>query len=830
MRFVTQTHTFFTTDSPRHRLIWLFRAIRAIVLSMGNARGRGVLAGHIFEVFRYIWKHFPIIVILLLPVLLITLMPQGRDLILNLLHSSQEAGLPGYLVRVIWFLLMLALLAYAIWAIPRFYQEKETDDRTRARASGEPADGAASLLRAQSTSSDFLRVLAVLPLLFYGLAFIHVIRVEHVDKVIYWAINGLISVAILLYSLGFVYGWRRLRSIGWLMLGVVFLIPFGFASFLTWTPGKPEFAYAVLGHGLLMMACLLFILFHRWERVFSSPDQSKLQEFLEKWADRIYYGTLILVLAGSTILALWPNTMCMTTIPVLVFFTATYVFLIHLGLYIFMKLKASGKLVMLGLIAVVLLIFFLHPSKAHYVYLVPRDEQKPALEMDAILNAWLDHQPDLEQDSTYTIYLVAGEGGGSRAGFWTTRVLTLLDRDSDYAFADKLLALSTVSGSSAGASAWLKWRKFRKDRSEALSPMLRDSINDHLARLVFTNNFVTGSIIDLLTRDFVQSANFFTGPRRNNRNLRLQIEENLGFLQALRRQPLQTSETLRPLPPLDGDIALSPDLGSMTNYHFQPLPALWYDREGQWDYRIPLAFFNTTHMQTGRRGVVAPVRLDSSHFFHAIDVREEVEKRNGGQTLTLGVANNLSELFPVFSAFSYIDQVGNFMDGGSYENKGLTTILEVWAHLRETLDRRGLEAVNIVVLALENGNVSDNGTKWTRPVHQLPAMLSQAARQPFEAHTAAARAKAEVLLKAHPRDTILFVSLADHAPYVLKNGEPDTTRRMEFPLARDLSGPTVDSMESAAMRAREALLPILRTLDPATFSGEVKIKRDAEQN
>jgi hypothetical protein len=828
MRFVTQTHTFFTTDSPRHRLIWLFRAIRAIVLSMGNARGRGVLASHIFEVFRYIWKHFPIILILLLPVLLITGMPQGRDLILNLLHSSEGAGLSGYLVRVIWFLLMLALLAYAIWAIPRFYQEKEIDDRTR--ASGELADGAASLLRAQSTSSDFLRVLAVLPLIFYGLAFIHVIRVEHVDKIIYWTINGLIGFSILLFSLGFVYGWRRLRSIVWLMLAIILLIPFGFASLLTWIPGKPELAYAVLGNGLLFIACLLFIMFHRWERVFLSPDQSTLQEFLEKWADKLYYGSLILVLAGSTALALWPNTMCMTTIPVLVFFTATYVLLIHWGLYCFMKIKASGKLVMLGVLAGVLLIFALHPSKAHYIYLVPRDEHRPVLDMDDWVDRWLDLQLAHTPDSAFTIYLVAGEGGGSRAGFWTTRVLTLLDQASDYAFSDKLMALSTVSGSSAGVSAWLKWRKFREDRSEALSHMLRDSINDQLARLVFANNFVTGSIIDLLTRDFVQSANLFTGPRRNNRNLRLQIEENLGFLQALRREPLRTFETLRPLPPLDGDIALSPDLGTMTNYHFQPLSALWYTQEGVADLRIPLAFFNTTHMQTGRRGVVAPTRLDSSYFFHAIDILKEVEKRNGRQTLTLGVANNLSELFPVFSAFSYIDQVGNFMDGGSYENKGLTTILEVWAYLREALDRRRLEAVNIVVLALENGNVSDNGTKWTHPVHQLPAMLSQAARQPFEAHTAAARSRAEVLLKAHPRDTILFVSLADHAPYVLKNGEPDTTRRMEFPLARDLSGLTVDSMETSVMRAREALLPILRTLDPATFSGEIKVKRDPDQN
>lgn len=825
MRFIQHSDTFFGTGTPRQRLRWLWRSIGTMLRTPGSAQGRGQLAEFLFEVLRYIWKHFLIIVLLLLPVLLIVGMPQGRDLILNLLHSSAQVGMPGYVVRVMWFLLMLGLLAYAIWAIPGFYQRKEAADQRLA----ETGNAMPSWLRARSTSSDFLRVLAVLPMLFYGWAFIWVIRVEQVHKVLYWCGNGLLGLLILLYAVGVVYGWRKLRHVGWLILLVMFIIPLGFSALLDRFPDKPEFAYAVLGNGLLLISLLVFILFHRWERAVTTPDQPQLKAFLDKWSDRWYYAALALVTLGAIVLSLWRNTLCMTTIPVLVFFTAAYVLLIHLGLYLFMKVKATGKLIMLGVSAVIAAFIFFRPSQAHYVYLVPRSEEQPMLELDTFISHWVERQEAVSADSMFTVYLVAGEGGGSRAGFWTTRMLTLLDSVSNQEFSNKLLALSTVSGSSAGASAWLKWIKVREDEAIPLRPAQEDSINHFLARLVFSNNFVTGGIIDLLTRDLVQSANGFTWRRRNNRNLRLQEEENLGFMQALRRRPLRVGETYRPLPPRTEELELGGDIGTIPNYHFLPLSSLYYRPDGGIDTRMPLIFFNTTHMQTGRRGVAAPVRLDTTRFFHAMDVVAEVEAQTG-KTLALGTANNLSELFPVFSAFSYLDGVGNFMDGGSYENKGLTTILEVRETLREKLAVRGYDAVRIVVLALENGNALSEADrrKWQEPVHQLPAMISQAATQPFEAHTAAARARAGMLLRNHPRDTILFLSLAQYAPYVMVQGKQDTTRRMDFPLARDLSASTVDSMEVAARKALQHILPLLRLVDPATFAREIKIEGNAQ--
>lgn len=814
MRFIQHTDTFFDLVSPRQRLRWLWKSIGTILRTPRSVQGRSQLAEFLFEVLRYIWKHFLIIVLLLLPVLLIVGMPQGRDLILNLLHSSAEVSMPGYVVRVMWFLMMLVLLAYAIWAIPGFYKRKEVADQRLT----DTEDPLQSLLRARSTSSDFLRVLAVLPMLFYGVAFIRVIPVEHVHEVLYWSVNGLLGLLILLYAISVVYGWRKLKHIGWLILLVMSAIPLGFSALLDRFPDKPEFAYAVLGNGLLLISLLVFILFHRWERAVKTQDHSKLKAFLEKWSDRWYYAALALVTLAAILLSQWKNTMCMTTIPVLVFFTACYVLLIHLGLYLFMKVKATGRLIMLGASAIIAAFIIFRPSQAHYVYLVPRSEEQPMLELDTFISQWVDRNRADSTDSILTVYLVAGEGGGSRAGFWTTRMLTLLDSVSDQAFSGKLLALSTVSGSSAGASAWLKWLKVREDEDIPLRSTQKDSINMVLARMVFSNNFVTGGIVDLLTRDLVQSANIFTGPRRNNRNLRLQEEENLGFIQALRRRAMRVGDTYRPLPPRTKELALGGDIGTIPNYHFLPLSALYYRPDGGIDTRMPLIFFNTTHMQTGRRGVVAPVRLDTTRFFHAMDVVAEVEKQTC-KTLALGTANNLSELFPVFSAFSYLDGVGNFMDGGSYENKGLTTILEVRERLREKLAAWGYDAVRIVVLALENGNAlsEDERQKWKEPVHQLPAMISQAATQPFEAHTAAARARAGMLLRNHPRDTILFLSLAQYAPYAVVQGKQDTTRRIDFPLARDLSTSTVDSMEVAAQKALQHILPLLRSTDPATF-------------
>ena len=115
----------------------------------------------------------------------------------------------------------------------------------------------------------------------------------------------------------------------------------------------------------------------------------------------------------------------------------------------------------------------------------------------------------------------------------------------------------------------------------------------------------------------------------------------------------------------------------------QEFMSVFYDKSTQFKtFRKdhPLALINTTRSNDGRRGIFAPIRLDSSVFADAIDINSYlyqdslcvkngknrcVNKRERG--IKFGAACVASELFPILSAPMYIDSLGSFVDGGYHE-------------------------------------------------------------------------------------------------------------------------------------------------------------------
>ncbi|MEZ5031104.1 MAG: hypothetical protein R2787_06875 [Saprospiraceae bacterium] len=61
----------------------------------------------ILTVLRFIWKHGVLIVLILVPILLLWLMDQGRDLILNLFQSRGSGFYASDYIRMLWMLAML---------------------------------------------------------------------------------------------------------------------------------------------------------------------------------------------------------------------------------------------------------------------------------------------------------------------------------------------------------------------------------------------------------------------------------------------------------------------------------------------------------------------------------------------------------------------------------------------------------------------------------------------------------------------------------------------------------------------------------------------------
>lgn len=773
-------------------------------------RGWNEEAQILLEILGFLWRHSVLIILVLIPILLLWMMDQGRDLILNLFQTRETGVNLGDYIRIVWLLAMLVLQAYAIWVIPNFFIQAEMKRKHEMdlllakglRSDQLPFGGTISM------SSNFLRLLAILPFMLYGLTFAYRVQVDPDWKIGYWITNGLITGILLLSGICLAYSLKRIREILWVLIGVIVFIPIGFAMFLGLSPENPELAYALLGNSLFICALLLFAIFHRWERRFDDTEDSRQLNQLT------WIGTLIYKLVGTAtffialLLIFWPNTMRMATIPVLIFFAAAYILLINLITYrvkLFSPAKKFG--VALGVL-LLLLLMNLRPSKGHYVHLVDDKMLHPRTSYTDYQTAWITERLDQDSSCTPVFYLVAGEGGGSRAAYWTSRLLGKLDSASDYQFADRLFALSTVSGSSAGTSAWYKLLRFKENRR--LTETRMDSITYRFSERTFGHNFVTGGIIDVLTRDFFKM--FTLNIWRSDRNLRLQEEENYGFLFGLGRRSLKLRNTYKRGSSHVDSLQIPNGKGrKIPNLHFTGLPELYHRPSGGVETRWPLLLFNTTHMRTGRRGIVSPVALNEGTFIDAIDVISKMEEKSEcldelkGKTIALGTANNMSELFPVFSAFSYVDGVGNFMDGGAYENKGLTTILEVYSSMRSQLDTLCPNA-RIVVLAMENGDSTKELT--THPLHQSPAILTQASAAPFTSQTEAARKRAIRMFDPENKDRLIFLSLFSY---------PSDTI---IPLARDLSRESIKAMDHAATKAMVKTLRELRTMDPKLFPPE----------
>ena len=121
------------------------------------------------------------------------------------------------------------------------------------------------------------------------------------------------------------------------------------------------------------------------------------------------------------------------------------------------------------------------------------------------------------------------------------------------------------------------------------------------------------------------------------------------------------------------------------NYPMRPYLSYWYKAPQQPDTRLPLYFPITLNIQTGKSGFASPIAWDSTLFVDAIDVLRDAENGKTGKTLALSTVTNLSQLFPIMNSYTYIENVGNFMDGGLFENMGLTLMSRIHLRLQEEI-------------------------------------------------------------------------------------------------------------------------------------------------
>jgi hypothetical protein len=326
---------------------------------------------------------------------------------------------------------------------------------------------------------------------------------------------------------------------------------------------------------------------------------------------------------------------------------------------------------------------------------VPAADRPPALpnpEPAAHFERWVAPLRKAD-DGPVPVFVVAAEGGGIRAAYWTAQVLgELQDRAcaEGLNFARHLFAISGVSGGSLGAATFAALLAERLEGGSACA-----GATDYRARAerILAADFLAPTLAVMLFSDTFQMF------------LPLGIDDRAVTLEAAWERAWR--------------------LEAGNNRLAAPFLDLW---AGLRRLEVPALFLNSTVVETGQRLIAAPLDVSEPAFSEALDATEVL-----GRDLPLSTAIHNSARFTYISPAGTVrrlDQPDHWLrlvDGGYFENSGAVTAAEI-VRLIEAAARALQIAVAPIVLHISNDpEVFGPGERSGRRV-----LISQA-RAPIEA-------------------------------------------------------------------------------------------------
>lgn len=333
------------------------------------------------------------------------------------------------------------------------------------------------------------------------------------------------------------------------------------------------------------------------------------------------------------------------------FFTMPVVLCALAGyLLLFSFLQFTGKKVGLSLITF-LLLFSLYRSAStvtvfHEAYIQKQKNYHKSLDsLDSYTEHWLNSRKQDIKDFTashpgkpYPVFFVNAYGGGIRSTVWTTMVIGTLDslvKSGNFQAWDFQHYVFSYSGSSGGTvgSSLLCSARYRHGQ-----PKKDDATFYPVNSLaIYRNDYFTADMVALLGRDMLASA--------------------LGIAPWPDRARLMEQDWERHTAANHVDMKVT--IGQM--YRSK-------------SYEVPLLFANTFDVDSGKKGIIAPVLLNKLDFPATIMLEQEIKDPGD---LRLSTAAFLSARFPYISPSAKLDGRHHFMDGGTWDNSGAETSLQV---------------------------------------------------------------------------------------------------------------------------------------------------------
>ncbi len=403
------------------------------------------------------------------------------------------------------------------------------------------------------------------------------------------------------------------------------------------------------------------------------------------------------------------------------------------------------------------------------------------LKLEEYFQKWYDEkntdQNNNKKDSIFTVYLVSGQGGGSRAGAWFLMNMLYMDAKNE-SFYDHVFSISTVSGSSSGANMYYAMHQLgavvnpNKQQSNE-NVKKTDSITynkiKNFTKNIYNRNFLNSGIFGLILNDY--SINAFTNrffDERKDRNYALQKEELKAFEESYFRlfpTEIKQAKNASKRQTVINDSLWK--LKTIRNYFEGDFLNIYKN-----NFSNPLFFLNTTIIDDGTKGIFSPVKMGFSMFR---DLYGDYRLCNASDNYALPMVAcvNQSQAFPMMNAYSYLHGSGRLGDGGMYENSGTETTLEVYKTLRKYCDEKKIK-VEFVMLNLMNSKINGRQNNDFSKASYLNT-LSAMANNPFFGHEFVAYEK----LKNEITNKTDFISIIPENKYTL---------------TRMLSAATIDSL------------------------------------
>lgn len=296
-------------------------------------------------------------------------------------------------------------------------------------------------------------------------------------------------------------------------------------------------------------------------------------------------------------------------------------------------------------------------------------------EIDQYFENWFEARIN---DGTYDtsacehhIYLVSGQGGGSRAATWFIYNMWRYETQ-DSLFFKKLFSISAVSGSISGANMYMAAKHFN-----AIS--VKNNNSDTVTIKSFVNsiygvNYLSSGIFGLVISDYlIDGIRNKLGNSNRDRNYHFQNEEIKSFSEfVINTKYIDSSEDLK-----------NKVRDNIEQYFLKD----YLENYKGSKYEFPLFFINTAEVDKGTKAIFSPVKMDSFSIYTNAYLRYRKCSTNDNKKLPLIACVNQGQAFPLINSYNLVHGVGRLADGGFYENSGTETTLEIYNRLKAIKER-----------------------------------------------------------------------------------------------------------------------------------------------